>query len=78
MGLILLVSIITPFHVSFIDDSNVTFELIENVFNIMFGADIIINFLSAYYDPRIGLITSWKRIILNYLSFWFWVDVSST
>jgi hypothetical protein len=75
MGLILIVSIVTPFHMSFIDDSNSAFNMVENVFNIFFAVDMIFNFISAYYDPRIGLITSFKKIAVNYLKGWFWIDL---
>ena len=73
--LIILTAILTPFKVSFIEDDNKPFEIIELVFDCGFGVDILINFVSAYYHPRYGLITDFEKIAKNYLSGWFWIDV---
>jgi len=73
--LIIFTAILTPYRVSFIEDGNQTFEIIEIIFDVGFGIDIIVNFISAYYDPRYGLITDFKSIAKNYLKGWFWVDI---
>eukprot|EP01038_Epipyxis_sp_PR26KG_P008961 gene8961-12083_t len=45
----------------------------------IFGLDIIFNFRTAYMDEKNDiLITSWRKIARNYISFWFWLDIIST
>ena len=44
--------------------------------DILFGIDIIVNFLSSYEDPATGLpVISLKAIALNYLTGWFMLDL---
>eukprot|EP00960_Hanusia_phi_P038662 753536-Hanusia_phi.AAC.8 len=49
--------------------------------NVSFWVDIILNFRTAIVDPKtddsgsIKLVADWKVISLNYLKFWFWLDV---
>lgn len=49
--MLILTAIITPVRVCFVDDSdsNNWFTL-DLFFDIYFGCDIIMNFISAYYD----------------------------
>jgi hypothetical protein len=45
--------------------------------NAFFFTDILLNFTTAYYENGIQ-VTDRKKIILKYLSFWFWIDLVST
>ena len=75
---LILTGIITPFSVCFIDEYDADvyrkFLTIEIVFDVIFGVDIIINFISAYYDKNNYLINSFNKIIINYLTGWFFID----
>lgn len=73
--LILTTAILTPYRVSFVEDGTEPFETIDFVFNIGFGIDMIINFISAYHDPKRGLVTDFRSIIFEYLKGWFWIDL---
>jgi len=73
--LLVMTAILTPYAVSFVDDGDNTFDIIDWIFNVGFGIDIIITFLSAYHDPSVGLVTNFKAIALNYVKLWFWIDV---
>ena len=73
--LILMTTTLTPYDVSFIDDDNKTFKIINRVFDVAFGIDILLNFISAYYDPAHGLVTDLKSIALQYVKTWFWIDL---
>jgi len=68
-------AILTPFTVSFIEDGHATFDQINTIFNILFGIDIAINFISAFYSSKLGLVTDLKAIALNYLKTWFFIDL---
>ena len=49
----------------------------ELIIDIIFGADIIVNFLTAYYDEKNILITSPSKIAKKYLKTWFIIDLIS-
>ena len=67
----------TPVYVSFIDQDNHAFYYLNLIFDAGFGIDICITFVSAYYDDDDNLVTDYKKIALNYLQGWFWVDFAS-
>ena len=67
-------SIITPIRVAFIDIDNVTWNVIDLIFDLIFLADIVISFMSAYYNRMEVLIHSRQTIALHYLKTWFIVD----
>jgi len=68
-------AILTPFTVSFIEDGNKAFDLVNTIFNVLFGIDIVINFVSAFYSSKLGLVTDLKAIAFNYLRTWFLIDL---
>jgi hypothetical protein len=73
--LIVATAILTPYRVSFVEDGSGPFDTIDIVFNIGFGIDMVINFISAYHDEKRGLVTDFRSIILTYLKGWFWIDL---
>jgi len=73
--LIFTTTLLTPYDVSFIDGEDSTFTVLNMIFDVLFGLDIILNFISAYYDPANGLITDLKLIALTYIKGWFWIDL---
>ena len=75
VALLALTAILTPIYISFISDKNTIFYYINLVFDISFGADILLNFLTAYYDENKKLVTGFSRIWTRYLQFWFWIDL---
>ncbi len=44
---------------------------------IFFWADVLLNFVTAYYDSEGELVTDRRRIVINYLTSWFLVDTVS-
>lgn len=68
-------ALLTPIIVSFIPDDDKTFNIIDRIFDIGFGIDIIMNFITAYYDPYMGQVTNMKTIARQYLKKWFWIDL---
>ena len=73
--LLLACAILTPLSVSFVDDDDKVFEIINLIFNVGFGIDIFLNFLTAYYNSKGELVASFSKIALNYMKFWFWIDL---
>ena len=43
----------------------------------LFFIDIIVNFLSAFYDKELELIDDWTIVAKSYLASWFAVDLIS-
>jgi hypothetical protein len=53
-----------------------TFYL-ETIIDSLFILDVIINFNTGFYDVS-TLITDRKAIAIDYLKFWFWIDLISS
>jgi hypothetical protein len=51
--------------------------VIDSLVDILFGIDIVINFLTAYFDYEDNLVTDRKKIRNNYLTGWFFIDFVS-
>ena len=73
--LLLATAFITPVYVSFVNDNDLRFRYVNIVFDVGFGMDIVLNFVTAYYDLKKNLIMDLKKIAVNYLKLWFWVDM---
>ena len=73
--LLILNVILTPIYVSFIDGDHKFFYYVNLIFDVGFGIDIALNFMTAYYDVSHELVTSFREIALNYLQVWFWIDI---
>lgn len=63
-----------PFKISF--DTEISSEF-DAFIDICFITDILLNFTTAYYENGVQ-VTDHKKIILNYLKLWFWIDLIST
>lgn len=71
---LIMVGIIVPFQVCFIEDQSLGWEIIDKSFDVIFGLDMIITFVSGYYDEDNNLVISHKEIALSYFSGWFFID----
>lgn len=69
--------LLVPLRLAFEIDDNVVFDTLDYIINICFMADIILNFNTGYYYKGL-LIMDRKKIIKNYVSAWFWIDIIST
>ena len=70
-----LTAILTPVYISFVDDDNTFFYYLNLVMDIGFSIDIVVNFLSAYFDADGELVIDFRKIIWNYVKMWFWIDI---
>ena len=58
---------ILPYRVCFIEENIDFFTNFDMIMNIVFGIDIVVSFISAYYDEDNILVTNIKFIALNYI-----------
>jgi Ion transport protein len=72
--LVISTALYTPFRVAFVEDDTDLTTIIDMIFTVGFGIDMILNFITAYFDPKNGLVTSYKLIAKEYLKWWFWID----
>ena len=63
-----------PYRISFIEEYDENWAMFENIMNVIFGIDILVNFLTAYTDKDDNLVTSKKKIAVMYLKGWFLID----
>ena len=70
--------LIVPFRIGFEVDND-ALDIIDFILNGFFFIDMAVNFNTALIDIRTDkLITDRLVVTLEYLKFWFWVDVVST
>ena len=77
LTLLLLYTIIfVPYRIAFYssEDSDIEWEIAENIVNGLFALDIFVNFFSAYFNIDDKLITEKKKIAFNYITSWFLLD----
>jgi hypothetical protein len=76
--LLLYSAFVSPVRIAFADsdaEEGMAWVVIEAVVDILFGLDIFVNFISAYYDDDDNLIGSRRTIVINYMKLWFWIDL---
>jgi hypothetical protein len=68
-------AVLLPYKIAFIEDNEYPeWDIFDYVIDAIFFADIIVNFLSAYYDAQNNLVTAHSAIASNYLRGWFTID----
>lgn len=78
-GLLIFWSVITvPYRLAFNTPPTDIFLLMNNVIDLFFTADIILNFFTAYFNGEGALITDYKNIAKNYFKTWFFIDFFAT
>ncbi|XP_047136900.1 potassium voltage-gated channel subfamily H member 6 isoform X1 [Hydra vulgaris] len=78
--LVMYTAIVTPYVVTFLSTSescippNKSLKIIDVVVDVMFVADIAINFRTTFVDSNDEVVTNSCRIAVNYLKGWFILD----
>ena len=67
-----------PYFSVFLINGNDFLNNFENSMDACFMVDLIINFFTAFYDPKGNLVASHKEIALNYLKGFFLLDLVSS
>ena len=75
--LILFSGIYTPFRIAFYEQDTTFWIVLELVVDAFFLMDILLTFVSAYYDHNETLIDQRSRIACSYVRSWFAIDVVS-
>ena len=73
--------LVVPYTIAFVEVGDPFEEedrIIGIIIDIIFFIDIILNFLTAYFDNEDNLIVDKKKIVINYLTGWFLLDLLST
>ena len=68
-------SIYTPLQMCFFDTGEIHWELIDVFIDIVFFADIMFSFFSAYYNKIEALVSNRRQIACEYLKTWFLIDI---
>jgi hypothetical protein len=77
--LVLYSVIVIPLRLAFEPKVTFPFEILENIVLVSFAIDIVVNFNTTYVDPLTEkMVHNRHRIVMNYLKFWFWIDIIST
>lgn len=69
-----------PFDTAFEPEVTVFYTVFEVIIDILFAADVVINFRTSFVHPKTGLeVVEGKAIAMNYiLSGRFWIDLLAT
>jgi hypothetical protein len=75
MLLLLYTATFVPYKLAYLPHDDFTIYVIDNIVDVLFLADIFVNFLTAYYNYDNLLITSHAKIAKKYLCTWFIFDL---
>ncbi len=74
---IVISSVTTPLGVVWWDTGSTGWMVAESTIDLVFLADIVVSFCSAYYNGKEELVSDRRRIAVGYLKTWFVIDVVS-
>ena len=77
MSFLLILGFLIPFSSAFEPDNDFLSDSLDYTSLLIFSIDMIINFNTGFYERDI-LVLDRYRILKNYISFWFWIDLLST
>ncbi len=79
MFVILYSVIMVPYRICFSREARGSFAVLENLMDVFFGLDIVLNFYTAYEHPETAhLVWDKASIRRHYLTGWFLIDFFST
>ena len=64
--LLIYTATVTPYNISFVDEENMFWYVLDLVIDGLFFIDIIVNCFSSYFDEEYNIITNHKQILINY------------
>lgn len=70
-------TLVVPVRLAFQDDDPIGWVVAYTAVDFSFLIDIIITFFTSYTDGDNVEVTQHKRIMKNYIKFWFWIDLLS-
>ena len=69
--------LIIPYRIAFIQEEEIAWRIAMWVIDSFFLIDIIVNFMSAYFDDELQEIDEYKMIAKRYIYGWFAIDLLS-
>jgi len=79
LAIMIVYSVITiPFRIAFSWDAVGFWFVVDCIVDVFFGLDILVTFRTGYLDKDGRMEWNWRRISVNYLTGWFWIDFLST
>lgn len=76
--LLIIVCVIVPYRLTFVEEENLVADLIFYFFDILFFIDMIMSFFTTIPDEEnMSEITDRRTIVCNYLKTWFPIDFIS-
>ena len=76
--ILILTCLFTPLNIAFsYHDDHTINNVINYAIDLFYLIDLLVIFNTAIYDDEESLVTSRKRIAINYLTGWFIVDLLS-
>ena len=66
-----------PYRLAFIDQASLPIFIMECIVDALFLIDVVLNFLTSYYDESNSLVIDRRRIAYKYLKTWFIIDLVS-
>jgi CRP-like cAMP-binding protein len=75
MLLMFYTAIIMPYRVSFIEEDDPNWVVLENIIDMVFFSDVLVTLNLAYYDKDNIYIDSRKKIFVTYLKSWLIIDI---
>jgi len=76
--ILLFVCIVVPYRITFVEEEDPDVEMAFNVFDVMFGIDMVLSFFTTVPDDEnMTEITDRKIIACDYLTSWFPIDFVS-
>ena len=68
-------SIITPYKIAFLSKQSIGWMVTDIIIDLLFLADLMLNFFMAYFDEEEEIVTDRRKIVKNYLRSWFILDL---
>ena len=68
---------VTPYRICLVDIDTPTWMYIDLAIDLLFFVDFTINSLQAYYDNKMNIVVSHKKILCNYAKGWMVIDFLS-
>lgn len=75
--LLMFLTLVVPVRLAFEDNDPLGWIIAYSIVDVSFLVDIIMTFFTSYTDGYNLEITDHKRIMKNYIKFWFWIDLLS-
>ena len=70
-------TLVVPVRLAFEDNDPLGWKIAYSIVDVSFLVDIILTFFTSFTDSYNLEVTDHKRIMKNYIKFWFWIDVLS-